>query len=83
MMERNPSFNYFPTDIDSSKSRKHQRDDDAKGDVEWEETPTAGAVKSCDILLFVAKTFKVDLTGEKAEPSGNNEDDDGIDWEDG
>ena len=42
MIEQNPSFNNFPTDVDSSESRKRQHGDDAEGDVEWEETPTAG-----------------------------------------
>lgn len=55
-------------DVEASNSRKRQRDDD----VEWEETPTAG------------ETFKVDLNVEATEPSGDDEDDDdGIDWEEG
>ncbi|GKA36858.1 hypothetical protein Tco_0723423, partial [Tanacetum coccineum] len=29
------------------------------------------------------ETFKVDLNVEAAEPSGDDEDDDGIDWEEG
>lgn len=59
-------------DVEASNSRKRQRDDDVEGDVEWEETPTAG------------ETFKVDLNVEAAEPSGDDEDDDdGIDWEEG
>ncbi|KAI3792309.1 hypothetical protein L2E82_06184 [Cichorium intybus] len=55
-------------DVEASNSRKRQRDDD----VEWEDTPTQG------------ETFKVDLNVEAAEPSGDDEDDDdGIDWEEG
>ncbi|GJV89751.1 hypothetical protein Tco_1533689 [Tanacetum coccineum] len=41
----------------------------------------ACSVTIISCLTFVAETFKVDVTGEKAEPSRNNEDDDGIDWE--
>lgn len=58
-------------DVDPSNSRKRHRDDDGEDDVEWEETPTAG------------ETFKVDLNVEATEPSGDEEDDDGIDWEEG
>lgn len=29
-------------DVEALNSRKRQRDDDVEGDVEWEETPTAG-----------------------------------------
>lgn len=55
-------------DVEASNSRKRQRDDD----VEWEDTPTQG------------EAFKVDLNVEAAEPSGDDEDDDdGIDWEEG
>ncbi|KVH90229.1 TFIIEalpha/SarR/Rpc3 HTH domain-containing protein [Cynara cardunculus var. scolymus] len=69
--EQDLSMNSVSTDVDPSNSRKRQRDDDGEGDVEWEETPTAG------------ETFKVDLNVEAAEPSGDDEDDDGIDWEEG
>ncbi|XP_023738954.1 transcription initiation factor IIE subunit alpha isoform X1 [Lactuca sativa] len=57
-------------DVEALNSRKRQRDDDVEGDVEWEETPTAD------------ETFKVDLNVEATEPSGDD-DDDGIDWEEG
>ena len=33
--------------------------------------------------LVAGETFKVDLNVEAAEPSGDDEDDDGIDWEEG
>lgn len=70
--EQDLSMNSVSNDVDPSNSRKRQRDDDGEGDVEWEETPTAG------------ETFKVDLNVEAAEPSGDDEDDDdGIDWEEG
>ncbi|CAH1425124.1 unnamed protein product [Lactuca virosa] len=58
-------------DVDALNSRKRQHDDDVEGDVEWEETPTAD------------ETFKVDLNVEATEPSGDDDDDDGIDWEEG
>ncbi|KAI3823594.1 hypothetical protein L1987_05033 [Smallanthus sonchifolius] len=68
--EQDLSTNSMPTYVDPSSSRKRQRDDDGEGDVEWEETPTAG------------ETFKVDLNVEAAEPSGDEEDDDDY-WEEG
>ncbi|KAJ0941275.1 putative transcription initiation factor IIE subunit alpha, Zinc finger, RING/FYVE/PHD-type [Helianthus annuus] len=70
--EQDLSTNSILTDVDPSSSRKRQRDDDDGEDVEWEDTPTAG------------ETFKVDLNVEAAELSGDEEDDDdGIDWEEG
>nr|XP_043625033.1 general transcription factor IIE subunit 1 [Erigeron canadensis] len=62
--------NRIAPNVDPSSSRK-RKFDDGEGDVEWEETPTAG------------ETFKVDLNVEATEPSGDDEDDDGIDWEEG
>nr|GEU74569.1 transcription initiation factor IIE subunit alpha [Tanacetum cinerariifolium] len=70
-IKEDPSIDDFPTDADPSNSRKRQRDDDEENDFEWEETPAP------------VETFKVDLNVEAAEPSGDDEDDDGIDWEEG
>ncbi|GKD27390.1 transcription initiation factor IIE subunit alpha [Tanacetum coccineum] len=70
-INEDPSIDDFPTDADPSNSRKRQRDDDEENDFEWEETPAP------------VETFKVDLNVEAAEPSGDDEDDDGIDWEEG
>ncbi|GKD36161.1 transcription initiation factor IIE subunit alpha, partial [Tanacetum coccineum] len=67
-----PSIDNFPTDADPSNSRKRQRDDDEENDVEWEEETPAPI-----------ETFKVDLNVEAAEPSEDDKDDDGIDWEEG
>lgn len=37
----------------------------------------------CLFDFFAGETFKVDLNVEATEPSGDEDDDDGIDWEEG